>query len=55
MATPQDTVIDTNIAYEAIQENFSDLTTASIEPIWLAHHLFSSKVITLYTTIERQY
>ena len=47
MATPQDTVIDTNIAYEAIQENFSDLTTASIEPIWLAHHLFSSKVITL--------
>ena len=47
MATPQDTVIDTNIAYEAIQENFSDLTTASIEPVWLAHHLFSSKVITL--------
>ena len=46
-ATPQDTVIDTRIAYQAIKENFINLTTASIEPIWLAHHLFASDVITL--------
>ena len=47
MATPQDTVIDTRIAYQAIKENFINLTTISIEPIWLAHHLFASDVITL--------
>ena len=46
-ATPQNTVIDTRIAYQAIKENFINLTTASIEPIWLAHHLFASDVITL--------
>ena len=47
MATPQDTVIDRRIAYQAIKENFINLTTTSIEPIWLAHHLFASDVITL--------
>ena len=47
MATLQDTVIDTRIAYQAIKENFINLTTTSIEPIWLAHHLFASDVITL--------
>ena len=47
MATPLDTIIDNNIAYEAIQENFVDLTTALINPTWLATHLFASKVITL--------
>ena len=47
MATPQDTVIDKRIAYQAIKENFINLTTTSIEPIWLAHHLFASDVITL--------
>ena len=47
MAKPLDTIIDNNIAYEAIQENFVDLTTASINPTWLATHLFASKVITL--------
>ena len=47
MATPQDTVIDRRIAYQAIKENFINLTTTSIEPKWLAHHLFASDVITL--------
>ena len=47
MTTPLDTIIDNNIACEAIQENFVDLTTASINPTWLATHLFASKVITL--------
>ena len=47
MATPLDTIIDKNIACEAIQENFVDLTTASINPTWLATHLFATKVITL--------
>ena len=47
MATHLHTIIDNNIAYEAIQENFVDLTTASINPTWLATHLFASKVITL--------
>ena len=32
MATPQETPIDTNSAFQAIQENFSDLTNSSIDP-----------------------
>ena len=52
MATPQDTVIDRRIAYQAIKENFINLTTTSIEPIWLAHHLFASDVITLHQMKE---
>ena len=47
MATPQETVIDRNSAFLAFQENFIDLTTTSLDPLWLANHLFTNHVITL--------
>ena len=48
MATPQEsTEVDASSAYQAIQDNFSNLLDTSIDPTWLASHLLSSNVITL--------
>ena len=47
MATHEETVINTDYAFQAIQENISDFTSASIDPLWLATHLLSYNVITL--------
>ena len=55
MATPQETPIDTNSAFQAIQENFSDLTNSSIDPLWLANHLFTNNVITLQQKEDATY
>ena len=47
MATHEDAVINPDCAFQAIQENISDFTSASIDPLWLATHLLSYNVITL--------
>ena len=47
MATHEDAVINPDCAFQALQENISDFTSASIDPLWLATHLLSYNVITL--------